>query len=176
MDHYFFTDNVDEEKQRDLMATDIKALALSNRIFLLADSDDAQVGSAKHRRLKQLLDAESDNFIPTILHRYREIENLLTTEVWKIALIRFCNKKIVEKLGKDVVQQKIDEALDKIDVKTYRKKYIGEMLNDLRDIIGKDRKTFILNESEYEKSGTLKNKRSLSEFLLSENISWEVYR
>lgn len=181
IDHYFFDDNVDDENFREDIARNIKALALSNRIFLLADSDDAQVGSAKHARLTKLMKAESDTFTPRILDKYREIENLFPKEVWSRILIRFCNADVIEKLGQKNVEDKINEVLKHININTFRKKYIGFFLNNLRDQLGKEGSQFILNRSEYHHNkdnqyGTLKNKRWLSEILLHADLSWEVYQ
>ncbi len=181
IDHYFFDENVDDEDSREDIAKNIKALALSNNIFLLADSDDAQVGSAKHARLAKLMKAESDTFTPRILDKYREIENLFPKEVWSRILIQFCNKDVTEKLGQTHVEDKINEVLKRVNMTAFRKKYIGHFLNEIREKLGREGHQFILNRSEYHHSkgsqfGTLKNKRWLSEILLHQELSWEIYQ
>lgn len=181
IDHYFFDHNVDDEHSREGIAKNIKALSLSNRIFLLADSDDAQVGSAKHARLAKLMNAESDSFIPRILDKYREIENLFPKEVWSRILIRFCNKDVIRNLGQNNVEDKINDVLKGVNMNAFRKKYIGNFLNEIREKLGREGHQFLLNRSEYHHNsdnqyGTLKNKRWLSEILLREELSWEVYQ
>lgn len=178
IDHYIFDDNTEKEEQK-IIVNDINALSLSNKIFLLADSDNVKRSTTKGKRLVNLESLKSDNFIPRIIWGVREIENLLTNEVWNKVLINFCNKTLIEDdLGG--IQQKIDDALLKIHSKDYSKEYIGEFLNKIRNDLGKVGSTYILNQSNYEVKkdnnfGTFKNKRHLSELILKENISWKIY-
>ncbi|MCD9855726.1 ATP-binding protein [Epilithonimonas sp. JDS] len=178
LDHYLF-DDVEEEEQDEII-NNIKALALSNKIFLVADSDNATVISKKGRRFEKIEKIESNNFVSKIIRTHREIENFLPNSVWEELLIELCNKKIISKNRKGV-EDKIKQALGNIKSSNYHKKYIGEFLNDIRNKMGKSSNSFILNQSEYEvkknnKYGSLKNKRSLSEIFASKEFSWEKLR
>lgn len=177
IDHYIFDDKA-EKDDVEVILKDINSLAISNRIFLLADSDASEEDISKAIRLKGLQDAENDNFIPKIIWNVREIENLLTNEMWKAILIEFCNKKLVKSHEKDIFL-KIEEALAEVKYSDYAKKYVGEFLEEIRNKMGKISSTFILNQSTYEvKSdgsfGTIINKRELSELVFNQNFSWEV--
>lgn len=179
IDHYFFKEEIEKEDEEEILK-DIKALSLSNRIFLLADSDSVTKTSnkTKYNRLISLESSKTDNFVPKICWNIREVENLLTNEIWKKILINFCNENLVKK-DKAIIQGKIISALESIDSTKYGKKYIGEFLNNLRDKIGKIGKSFILNKSLYEVKkdgsfGTIINKRKLSELIFEENLSWEI--
>lgn len=178
LDHYLFYD-IDEDQQEE-MIKDINAMSLSNRIFLLADSDNVRIDSKKGKRLAKLENIQSNNFIPKIIRTHREIENLLPNGVWKNILIELCNKKLLYENREDI-EVKIKEALENINSDDYSKKYIGEFLNDVRNSIGKISGKFILNQSEYEVNddeslGTLKNKRALSELIAKKDFSWETLK
>ncbi|SIT13350.1 AAA ATPase domain-containing protein [Chryseobacterium ureilyticum] len=178
LDHYLF-DDIDEEEQEE-MIKDINAMSLSNRIFLLADSDNVRADSKKGKRLAKLEDVKSDNFIPEIIRTHREIENFLPNSVWESILIELCNKKIISE-NREEIDEKIHEVLKNIDANNYSKKYIGEFLNDIRTSLGEIAGKFILNQSEYEigekgNIGTLKNKRALSELVAEKGFSWEILR
>ncbi|CAD0004279.1 AAA family ATPase [Flavobacterium salmonis] len=177
IDHYVFDEKV-EKDDAEVVLQDIKSLAISNRIFLLADSDASESNSKKELRLKKLEEAKADNFIPKIIWNIREIENLLTNEMWEEILIELCNKTLV-KSHEDEILLKIDEALSEIDSSNFVKKYVGEFLEAIRNKMGKIASTFILNQSAYEvKSdgsfGTIINKRELSELVFNKKFSWEV--
>nr|WP_315238416.1 AAA family ATPase [uncultured Flavobacterium sp.] len=177
IDHYIFEKELEKEDEQ-IVLKDIKALAISNRIFLLADSDASKQSSKKGIRLKELEEAKTDNFIPKVVWDIREIENLLTNEMWKEILIELCNKTLV-KSHEDEILLKIDEALSEIDSSNFVKKYVGEFLEAIRNKMGKISSTFILNQSTYEvKSdgsfGTIINKRELSELVFNKIFSWEV--
>ena len=177
IEHYFF-DNEMEKEDVDLVLKDIKALSLSNRIFLLADSDNVNENSSKKKRLQRLENAKSDNFIPKIIWNFREIENLITNSIWKEILINFCNENLL-KDHEIIIQSKIENALGKYDYSQFKNNYIGDFLNLLRDEIGKIGKTYILNKSLYEAKkdgtfGTIINKRYLSERVFEQNFSWEI--
>ena len=178
IDHYFFEENL--EIGEDSIIEDINALALSNRIFLLADSDN-QTGtlhSLKKKRLQRIENSKTENFQPKIIWSFREIENLLTNDIWKEVLINFCNENLL-KNNKVEIQIKIENALKKHDYLIFKKQYVGEFLNVLREEIGKIDKTYILNKSFYETKkykvfGTIINKRYLSEKILNANFPWEI--
>ncbi|OUL61573.1 AAA family ATPase [Flavobacterium sp. AJR] len=177
IDHYVFEDEVEKEDV-EIVLKDIKALAISNKIFLLADSDASKQSSKKGIRLKALEDAKTDNFEPKIIWNIREIENLLTNEMWKEILIDLCNKTLVKSHG-DEILVKIDEALSEINSSDFFKDYIGEFLEKIRKKMSKISSTYILNQSTYEvKSdgsfGTIINKRELSELVFNKNFSWEI--
>lgn len=177
IDHYIFDCKVEKEDV-EMILKDIKALAISNRIFLLADSDASKQSSGKGIRLKKLEEAQTDNFIPKVVWEIREVENLLTNEMWKEILIDLCNKTLVKSHEPEILV-KIDEALSKVNYSDFKKKYVGEFLEEIRNEMGKIASTFILNQSAYEvkpenKFGTIINKRELSELVFNKNFSWEV--
>jgi len=129
IDHYIFDDKVEKEDV-EIVLKDIKALAVSNRIFLLADSDASKQNSKKGIRLKELEDAKTDNFTPKVVWNIREVENLLTNEMWKEILINLCNKTLVKSNEVDILS-KIDEALSQINYLNFAKKYVGEFLEEI---------------------------------------------
>lgn len=181
LDHYFFDEGLDEEEtkiEEEKIINNIKAMSLSNRIFLLADSDNVATDSSKGKRLARIESAKSNNFHPEIIRTHREIENFLPNEVWEEVLISLCNKPLVNKDG-SVIKEKINETLKSINSNDYSTKYIGEFLNDVRDSMGEIGGKYILNQSEYEigekgNIGTLKNKRALSELVAKKEFSWEI--
>ncbi|MCC9071127.1 AAA family ATPase [Flavobacterium sp. F-65] len=180
VDHYIFEDEIEDEK-KELLIKDIKSLALSNRIFLLADSDAVTKTKNKQKfvRLETLKNAESDNFKPKIIWDVREIENLLTNDIWKKVLINFCNEKLVNQYEAEI-QNKIELALGKIDANKLKKEYIGNFLNDLREEISKKGNVYILNKSFYEIKkngtyGTIIDKRGLSEKVFEADFPWTVF-
>lgn len=177
IDHYIFEDKIEKEDV-EIILEDIKALSISNRIFLLADSDASKQSSKKGIRLKELENIKSDNFIPKVVWNIREIENLLTNEMWKEILIELCNKILVKSNEAEVLL-KIEEALSEVKYSDYEKRYVGEFLEEIRNKMGKISSSFILNQSTYEvKSdgsfGTIINKRELSELVFNKNFSWET--
>lgn len=177
IDHYIFEDKVEKEDIQ-MVLKDIKALSISNRIFLLADSDASKQSSKKGIRLKELEGAKTDNFVPKVIWNIREVENLLTNEMWKEILISLCNKTLV-KSNEDKILVKIEEALSEIDSSNFSKQYVGEFLEELRKKMGKISTIDILNKSSYEAKsdgsfGTIINKRELSELVFNKNFSWEV--
>lgn len=179
IDHYFF-DNEMEKEEVEIVLQDIKALSLSNRIFLLADSDNEIIkkSSVKKRRLQALENSKAENFYPKIIWDVREIENLITNDIWNDVLINFCNENLL-KDNMTEIQTKIETALQKHNYSKFKKQYIGEFLNVLREEIGKINNTYILNKSFYETKkykvfGTIINKRYLSERVFEQNFSWEI--
>lgn len=176
VEHYLFEDisEIDSKK----LISDINALALNNRIFLLADSDNAKKSTKKGMRLKEFEDLKRDNFFPYIIWNVREIENLITKDMWKDTLISLCNKDLVKKHEK-FIKEKIENAINEIELSAYSKYYIGEFLNVISQKLNKLEGKNILNKSSYENKndgfGTLIPKRELSELILEKNFSWEVY-
>jgi len=178
IDHYIF-DEINNEEEEKLILKDINSLALNNRIFLLADSDAVKLNSAKWKRLKALENQKSENFIPKIIWNIREIENLITNDVWKEILIEYCNDNLV-KNHKPEIEEKITKALNKYNSAKLKKEYIGEFLNGVREHVGKIDKTYIVNQSLFEDKksgeyGTIKNKRKLSEIIFEKNFTWEIF-
>lgn len=178
IEHYFFDDIVNADKKE--IISNINSLALNNRIFLLADSDNAAKTTKKGKRLKELNEVESKNFFPYVIWNIREIENLLTKEIWQEVLIHLCNKNLIKEHEQEI-KIKIIDALEKIDVSVYEKKYIGEFINVLSNKLGKIGKTSIINESYYKnlgdnQFGTLTNKRELSEIILKQDFPWEILK
>lgn len=176
--HYFFED-IDYQEEEDFISN-INAMALSNRILLIADSDNATKSSKKGKRLKKLEDAQSSNFTPIIVRNCREIENFLPNEVWEDLLLKLCNKSLLAD-NSDIVRDKINRALQRVKSEQYRKNYIGEFLNALNLEMGKVERKYIINASEYKKLeggkfGTITNKRMLSENFSELNFPWEVLR
>lgn len=179
INHYIFDKELEKEDEK-IILKDINSLVLNNRIFLLADSDSVKMTEKKGIRLKALEELKSPNFFPKIIWEAREIENLLTNNIWKEVLIEFCNKSLVANFSSHI-QTLINEALLIINSKNYSKKYIGEFINDIRAKVDKSSKTFYINQSNYEvKSdgsfGTIKNKRELSEIIFNKNFSWEILK
>ncbi|MGC4041781.1 MAG: AAA family ATPase [Flavobacterium sp.] len=176
IDHYVFDKDLEKDNS-ELILEDIKALALSNRIFLLADSDMATAASKKGIRLKALEDSKTHNFVPYIIRNIREVENLLTNDIWKEVLLGFCNKTLLP-LNEEIINKKINEALAKINSSKYSKKYAGQFLDVIRTEIGKISGKYIVNQSTYEVNGssfgTIINKRELSETVYSKNFSWDI--
>lgn len=178
VEHYLFSENLDDNVS-ELVITDINSFSLSNRIFLLADSDNSNKTTKKGKRLVHFEKLKKDNFFPKIIWNIREIENLLTDEIWKEILIELCDKKLVEK-HKDLIEQKIDEAVIEIKSEHYSTDYIGNYLNTIREKLNKIDKNYILNKSSYVTNldntyGTLVNKRFLSEKVFEKNFSWEIF-
>lgn len=180
IDHYIFESKIEKEDEH-IVLEDIKALAVSNRIFLLADSD-ATTSGAKKERLKILEEAKTDNFVPKIIWNIREVENLLTNDIWNQLLIDLCNKTLL-KSNEPLVIKKINEALSEINSSKFSKKYIGEFLESIRVKMDKISGTYILNQSTYQVKkdsknvitfGTIINKRELSESFFNKNFSWAI--
>ncbi|MGK6343592.1 ATP-dependent nuclease [Chryseobacterium sp. DT-3] len=181
LDHYFFDEGVDGEEtkiEEEKIINNIKAMSLSNRIFLLADSDNVDPDSSKGKRLARIESAKSNNFYPEIIRTHREIENFLPNEVWEDVLISLCNKTLVNR-DDSIIKERINETLKNVNSSDYSTRYIGEFLNEIRANMGKIDGKYILNQSEYEVGekgniGTLKNKRALSELVAKKEFSWEI--
>ncbi|KAA5536029.1 AAA family ATPase [Paenimyroides baculatum] len=175
IDHYIF-EPLSSETEEDIKKN-INALALNNKIFLVADSDNASGETLKATRLNKL--KENLNIKTNILTNIREIENILPTDIWTEAIDFYCNSSLIRKNEVEATD-KIKKSLNKIKPEDYKKKYIGEFLNDLRNDVGKDGKEYFINKSVYKTNnsipGTLVNKRGLSELVLDKNISWDIYK
>tara|TARA_Y100000815_G_scaffold175481_1_gene159690 strand:- start:1707 stop:2807 length:1101 start_codon:yes stop_codon:yes gene_type:complete len=175
IEHYIFDGNISTE-EKEIVLKDINALALSNRIFLLADSDNATGESAKADRIRKLESIDNQNFIFKVLENAREIENILPNGVWKELLINFCNKHSI-KGREEEVQEEIERVLQKINALDYSEKYIGKFLSEVNKKLKLDGKS-ILNSIYKNKPsiGTFIPKRELSELLLKADLPWAVYK
>lgn len=178
IDHYLFSEDFEDSKQK-IVINDINSFSLSNRIFLLADSDNSKKSSKKGKRLIDFEKLKKDNFFPKIIWNIREIENLLTDDIWKEILIEFCEKTLV-KSNEELIQQKINEAVSEIKCQNYSTQYIGNYLNAIREKLGMIEGKYILNKSTYiinsgGSFGTLDNKRNLSELVFDKDFDWEIF-
>jgi len=175
IEHYMF-EKISIEEQTEIQNS-INALALNNKIFLVADSDNASGESLKAQRLTKL--DENKNIETKILKEIREIENILPIEVWEKTIEFYCNSKLLQS-NRDEIKNKIKEALNIIKPIDFKKDYIGKFLNTLRDKVGKIDYEFIINQSVYKRNkgvnGTLIKKRELSELVLSLDIPWSTYK
>lgn len=82
IEHYLFDKNFDEDVSESQVRKKIKAFALSNKVYLLADNDNIEEGSAKYKRRENLQSVSDKNFKYQNTE-YREIENLLPVKVIK---------------------------------------------------------------------------------------------
>jgi predicted ATP-dependent endonuclease of OLD family len=175
--HYMFEEDISESEE-EKVRNEINALALSNKIFLLADSDNVDGRTKKGKRLKELEENEKANFIPKIIREVREIENLLTNEVWENVLVKFCNKKLMDNHESEVFNR-ISDALTKHNSSDYKKDYIGVFLNKVDVELKEIDNTRILNKIYEIKSdgsyGTFIQKSELSQYVLEADIEWEVF-
>lgn len=80
VEHYLFDENFEDDISEDQVRDRIKAFAHSNKIFLLADNDNATVDSSKGKRRKKLQDIQSKQFL-YFNTDVVEIENLLPPQV-----------------------------------------------------------------------------------------------
>ncbi|WP_164998548.1 ATP-dependent nuclease [Chryseobacterium sp. 3008163] len=129
IEHYILGEELnDNEEER--FVEEINALALSNKIFLLADSDMAKEGTKKHLRLKSFEEkfSRDKNFDGLILWNIRESENLLPKEVWKKILIEFCNKNNID----ESTQNKIDTFFIESN-ELNRTEYVGKFLKKIKE-------------------------------------------
>src|SRR5690606_19031640 len=118
IEHYLF-DEINYNESEEIVSK-INSLALNNHIFLLADSDVAKKSSKKGLRLKYLEENKKDNFLPYVIWNVREIENLLTLDVWQEVLISLCDKDLV-KNNFELIQSKIETTLLGINLSLYSK-------------------------------------------------------
>lgn len=148
----------------------IKAFALNNKIFILADNDSGK--EEKHEKHEKLCELNPENLIYKSTNPYREIENLLSKEIWEKTLIELCSKSKVKKEEEKIsVQKIISSKVEKTDIENYKDKYIGEYLkelkiielNDIYETLGKTPKSL---KSEY--------KTYLSKIILDKTIKKEI--
>src|SRR5690606_33812145 len=96
----------------------INALALNNKIFLVADSDNIKAGSKKYKRIQNL--EQNKNIKTYIIKNIREIENILTKEIWIKTISFYCNKKLLDTNEQDITDH-ITNSLEIINPKNYKK-------------------------------------------------------
>ncbi|WP_417354678.1 ATP-dependent nuclease [Flavobacterium sp.] len=174
IEHYLFEEEISEDEENKI-ESEINAIALSNKIFLLADSDNAEEGSAKAKRLEKLEAIKKNDFTAKIIREVREIENLLTNDIWKEVLINFCNKKLLKKDKAEVISR-IEKALSKFNSDDFKGDYIGKFLNKIDKSLDKIGETNVLNkiyEGKRAAFGTFIYKRELSEYVLKADLKWE---
>lgn len=115
--HYLF--DIDEEFDDNVIRKEINAFAKANKIYLLADNDNAESGGEKFRRRKVLEElSNNDNFKyqNTIV---KEIENLLPVKVLKDFMKEIVGENVIQKL------QGISFVMD-----DYKSKGLGEFYED----------------------------------------------
>ncbi len=176
IEHYILGEEVNDNEER--FVEEINALALSNKIFLLADSDMAKEGTKKYIRLKSFEEkfSRDKNFDGLILWQIRESENLLPTEVWRKVIIEFCNKNKVNQSTQNRINQFFVENPE-----LNRKEYVGKFLKKIRE------SGIPLNEvckkqtrGSGEEWQTFKDKAALSRIILektlNKEITWEDFK
>jgi predicted ATPase len=148
----------------------MNAFALNNRIFILADNDSGK--EKKHKKHEELCMLNPVNLVYASTNPYREVENLLSKEIWEKVLINLCNKTKVKTEGNKVkIQASIKSKIDSVNIEAYKDKYIGEFLksleldelNDVYDVL-KDTPRSL--KSDY--------KTFLSKIILNKTISNEL--
>jgi hypothetical protein len=169
IEHYIFGENLEKEDE-DRILNDINTMALSNRIFLLADSDMVADESAKNLRLKKLEKLISEKKIDGKIFRdIRESENLLSKEVWKKVVLDFCNKKLING-REDEILINLEKQIDKTILE--KDKYIGDFLKKIKGKIPE------LNEvCKKNNKGTwqtFRDKAELSRIILHKTVEKEI--
>ncbi len=177
IEHYILGEEFNDNEEKRFVE-EINALALSNKIFLLADSDMAKAGTKKYSRLKSFEEkfSRDKNFDGLILWGIRESENLLPKEVWQKVLIEFCNKNSID----ESTQNKIDTFFME-STELNRTEYVGKFLKRIKE------SNIPLNEvckkhirGSGEEWQTFKDKASLSRIILektlNKEITWENFK
>lgn len=171
IEHYILGEdlNGDEEER---FVEEINALALSNKIFLLADSDMAKEGTKKYLRLKSFEEkfSRDKNFDGLILWEIRESENLLPVEVWQKVLIEFCNKNSVNESTQYNINQFFIENQN-----LNRTEYVGKFLKRIKEsgipLNDVCKKQIRGSGEEWQ---TFKDKANLSRILLEKTLNKEI--
>lgn len=172
IEHYIFGEELNDIDDEEKFLEEINTLALSNKIFLLADSDMAKEETKKYRRLKLLEEkfSKNDNLEGLIFWNIRESENLLSIEVWKKILIEFCNKKEIN----EDTQSKIDNHFleeNKLD----QTEYIGKLLKKVKESgIPLNEVCKKIQRGTGEEWQTFKDKANLSRVILEKTLNKEL--
>lgn len=158
IEHYLFDDDFEEIFSEEKVREKINSFALSNKIYLLADNDNAKNKKLKRREKLEDISKAGKNFKYQNTN-YREIENLLPVKVIKDFLIELVNSSEKEKIN---------------EISFNREDYIsiglGEFITNLFIKSGiKDIKKF------KDDSGTLKSsyKTKLCEFVINGNYNYQ---
>lgn len=168
IEHYTF------EKKIDLIKSKIKALALNNKIFLLADSDNSKKSETKGKRLVELEKLKSDSFFPKIIWSHREVENLLPNKVWEKTLLEFRNKSKHKTDVDGKIQLKISKGLQNIKSSNFNKEYIGVFLNKLINNNEISELRELYEKKSNNEFGTFLHKKELSHLVLKKVINKEI--
>jgi hypothetical protein len=148
----------------------INAYALNNRIFILADNDEGK--EEKHKQLKKFAELNEDNLVYETTGDYREVENLLSEDIWKEVLIDFCRKtKTRNSESKDILQTDIKAKIKKKNLEDFKTKYIVEYLVALK--IDELNTVYELSKSK-PKSLKSEYKTLLSKMVLDKTINGEL--
>lgn len=158
IEHYLFDEDFEEVFSEEEVREKINSFALSNKIFLLADNDNAKGKKLKRREELEEISKAEKNFKYQNTN-YREIENLLPVKVIKDFLIELVNSSEKENINKI-----------SFDRRDYILIGLGEFITDL----------FVKNEiKDFKKfkddSGTLKSsyKTKLCEFVINGEYSYQ---
>ncbi len=158
--HYLFDEN-DFEEDEDYVREKIKSFALANKIYLLADHDNAKSSSKKGKRrvVLQALSADSNNFFYQNTE-LKEIENLLPL-------------KTIKGFMNEIVDNEVKPKLDNIHFKKsdYDSIGIGDFYQEKLEIEGFSKDKIKAFKAE---SGTLKNeyKIKLCKFFIDSDIKY----
>ena len=129
----------------------INAKYINNKIFLIADNDNTQPGSAKQSRKEKYKEYLQDNFYELPV---TEIENLISNEILKNVLIQ-------QNLGKK------EDIINKFeDNKDYRNVRLGKFIDDL--FCDSDLKKYSSD------SGTIKNKLSFCNLVIEKTTDYDM--
>lgn len=172
IEHYIFGDELEEIDDDEKFLKEINTLALSNKIFLFADSDRAKEGTKKFERLKLLEEkfSANNNLEGLILRDIRESENLLSIEVWRKILIEFCNKKEIT----EETQNEIDIYFSTIS-ELNQTEYVGKFLKKIKDSgIPLNEIAKKVTRGTGEEWQTFKDKAFLSRIILEKTLNKEL--
>lgn len=101
IEHYLFDEDFEEIFSEEEVREKINSFALSNKIFLLADNDNAKGKKLKRREELESISKAQKNFTYQNTN-YREIENLLPVKVIKdflAELVNYSEKENVDKIS-----------------------------------------------------------------------------
>lgn len=157
IEHYLFDENFEEVFSEEDVREKINSFALSNKIYLLSDNDNAKGEKLKRRqRLEDI--SKTEKHFKYQNTNYREIENLLPVKVIKDFLVELVNSS---------EKQKINEI--SFDRKDYISIGLGQFITDLF------KKNHIKNFKKFkDESGTLKSsyKTKLCGFVINGDYSY----
>ncbi|EJL65015.1 ATP-dependent nuclease [Flavobacterium sp. CF136] len=157
IEHYLFDENFEEVFSDEQVREKINSFAISNKIYLLADNDNA-TGKKLKRREELEKTSEAEKNFKYQNTNYREIENLLPIKIIKDFLVELVNSSEEENVNKI--------SFDRED---YISIGLGQFITDL----------FVKNKiNDFKKfkgdSGTLKSsyKTKLCEFVINGDYSY----